>query len=50
MKGPQIVAALKGIVNSTSLKTLDPQGKADIRRLLEIMNLCLYSTTYNLNT
>ena len=41
MKGPEIVAVLKGIVNSTSLNTLHPQDKADIRRLLEIINLCL---------
>ena len=38
MKGLEIVAALKGIVNTTTLNTLDPKDKADIRRLLEIIN------------
>ena len=42
MKGPEIVAVLKGIVNSTSLNTLHPQDKADIRRLLEIINQTLF--------
>ncbi len=49
MRGQQIVAALKGIVNTTTLNTLAPEDKADIRRLLEIINLCLFSSTYNLN-
>lgn len=49
MTGPEIVAALRGIVNSMSLITLIPQDKAEIRRLLEIMNICLYSPTYNSN-
>jgi hypothetical protein len=49
MKGFEIVAALKGIVNATSLNTLTPQDKAEIRRLVEIINLCLYSPTYNVN-
>ncbi len=49
MKGPEIVAALRGIINSTSLNTLPPQDKAEIRRLLGIKNLCLYSPTYNSN-
>ncbi len=49
MKGSEVVAALKGIVNTTTLNTLDCQDKADIRRLLEIINLCLYSPTYNSN-
>ena len=49
MKGPEIIAALKGIVNTTTLNTLTAQDKTDIRRLLEIINLCLYSPAYNLN-
>ncbi len=32
MKGPEIVAALKGTVNTTVLNNLAPQDKADIRR------------------
>ncbi len=47
MKGPEIVATLRGIINSISLNTLTPQDKAEIRMLLEIINLCLYSPTYN---
>ena len=49
MKGPKIVAAAKGIVNMTVLNNLSPQDKADIRRLLEIINLCLHSPAYNLS-
>ena len=49
MRGSEIVAALKGIANTTTLNTLDPKDKADIRRLLEIINLCLFSPTYNSN-
>ncbi len=49
MKGPEIVAALKGIVNTTTLRELSSKDKADIRRLLEIINLCLFSSTYNSN-
>ena len=49
MRGPEIVAALKGIVNTTTLNTLDTKDKADIRRLLEIINLCMFSHTYNSN-
>ena len=42
MKGPEIVAALKGRLTPC-------QDKAQIRRLLEIINLCLFSPNYNLN-
>ena len=49
MKGPEVVAALKGIVNTTTLNTLDPEYKAIIRRLLEIINLCLFSSTNDSN-
>lgn len=43
MKGFEMVAALKGIVNRMSLNTLTPQDKAKIRRLLEIIILYLNS-------
>ena len=33
----------------TVLNNLSPQDKADIRRLLETMNLCLHFPTYNLS-
>ncbi len=49
MKGSEIVAALKGIVSTTTLNTLSPEDKADVRRLLEIITLCLFSPTYNSN-
>ena len=49
MRGPDIVAALKGIVNTTTLNTLEPQDKADIRKLLELINFSLQSPTYNSN-
>ena len=43
MKGPEIVAALKGIVNTTSLNTLPSEDKVVIRSLLDIINLPLHS-------
>ena len=46
MKGPEIVAALKGIVNNTSLNTLDPEDKDAIRKVLRLINLCLHTPTY----
>ena len=49
MKGPEIVAALRGMINTTTLNTLEPKDKADIRRVIEIINLCLHSPTYNSN-
>ena len=47
MKGPKIVAALRGIVNTTSLNNLAPEDKVAIRSLLDIINLCLFTPTYN---
>ena len=49
MQGPQIVAALKGIVNTTSLNTLSTEDKAAIRTLLDIINLCLFTPQYQVN-
>jgi hypothetical protein len=49
MQGPQIVAALKGIINTTSLNTLDPEDKVRIRVLLDIINLCLFTPQYKVN-
>ena len=43
MKGPEIVAALKGIVNTTVLNALSPEDKADIRRLLEIKQYAAFA-------
>ena len=42
MKGPEIVAALKGIVNTTSLNTLPSEDKVAVRSLLDIIKLCLF--------
>jgi len=49
MKGPEIVAALKGIVNTTSLNTLSVEDKVAIRSVLDIINLCLFTPTYQVN-
>ena len=49
MKGPEIVAALKGIVNTTSLNTLPSEDKVAVRSLLDIINLCLFTPTYQVN-
>jgi len=49
MQGPQIVAALKGIVNTTSLNTLYTEDKVAIRTLLDIINLCLFTPQYQVN-
>ena len=49
MKGPEIVAALRGIVNITTLCALSPEDKAIIRRILQTIDLCLCSPTYNWN-
>jgi hypothetical protein len=49
MKGPEIVAALKGIVNTTTLNALTTEDKVVIRSLLDIINLCLFTPQYQLN-
>ncbi len=46
MKGLEIVAALKGIVNTTSLNTLSTEDKVAIRSLLDII---LFTRTYQVN-
>ncbi len=46
MKGLEVVAALRGKVNSTSLNTLSIEDKVAIRSLLDIINLCLFAPTY----
>jgi len=47
MRGPEVVAALRGIINSTTLNTLSTEDKVAIRSLLDIINLCLFTPTYN---
>ena len=49
MKGPEIVAALTGIINTTTLCALSAEDKVIIRRLLQTIDLCLCSPTYNSN-
>ncbi len=49
MKGPKIVAALRGIVNTTALNTLTTEDKVAIRSLLDIINLYLFTPTYQVN-
>ena len=46
MKGPEIVAALNGVINTTCLKDLTLEDKAMIRSLLRLINLCLHVTDY----
>lgn len=41
MTGDEIIAALKGIVNKTTLRDIEPELKAPIRRLLQIIDLNL---------
>ncbi len=49
MKGLEVVAALKVIVNTTALNTLTSEDKVAIRSLLDIINLCLFTPTYQVN-
>ena len=49
MRGSEVVAALRGIVNTTSLNTLSIEDKVAIRSLLDIINLCLFTSTYQVN-
>ena len=46
MRGLEVVVALRGIVNTTSLNTLSTEDKVAIRSLLDIINLCLFTPTY----
>ncbi len=49
VQGLEVVAALKGIVNTTALNTLTSEDKVAIRSLLDIINLCLFTPTYQVN-
>ncbi len=49
MRGSEVVAALRGIVNTTSLNTLSTEDKVAICNLLDIINLCLFTPTYQVN-
>ena len=49
MRGSEVVAALRGIVNTTALNTLSTEDKVAIRSLLDIINLCLFTPTYQVN-
>ncbi len=49
MKGPEIVAALRGIVSTTTLNALHPEDKEQVLRLLELIKLCIYHTAFNSN-
>lgn len=46
MKGSKVVAALKGIVETTARSTLSTEDKLAVRTLLDIINLCLFTPTY----
>ena len=46
MQGSDIVAALMGILNTTSMKDLDTDYKIEIRKLLQLINLCLMLPSY----
>lgn len=39
MKGPEIVAALRGIINTTSLMQLSTEDKTEIKHLLDLQSL-----------
>ncbi len=39
MQGPQIVAALKGIINTTSLRQLSTEEKIEIKHLLDLIQI-----------
>jgi hypothetical protein len=39
MNSAQIIASLKGVINSTTLSNLNPDEKSDIRKLLAIIEL-----------
>ncbi len=49
MKGPEVVAALKGIVYTTALNILPSEDKVATWSLLDIINLCLFTPTYQVN-
>ncbi len=43
MKGLEVVAALKGIVNTTTLRDLSTEDKVEIKHLLDLINFSLFS-------
>jgi len=43
MKGSEVVAALKGILNTTTLRELSTEDKVEIRHLLNLINYSLFS-------
>ncbi len=49
MKGPEIVAVLNGILNTTTLNAITSEDKVEIRRMLNIIDLCLFSAQYQVN-
>lgn len=49
MKGLEILAAVTGIVNTTSLNTLPREDRVAIWSLLDIISLCLFTPTCIMN-
>lgn len=47
MQGSEVVAAQIGIINTTKLYNLEPEHKAEVKQLLQIIALCLYTSTFN---
>ncbi len=43
MKGSEVVASLKGILNSTTLRALSTEDKIEIKHLLDLINYSLFS-------
>ena len=43
MKGSDIVATLRGIINTTTLQTLAMEDKAEIRKLLDLIQFSRFS-------
>ena len=43
MKGSEVVAALKGIINTTTLRALATEDKVEIKHLLDLINFSLFS-------
>ena len=43
MQGSQTVAALKGIVNTTSLRQLSTEDKTEIKHLLDLIQFYIFA-------
>lgn len=41
MMGPKIVAALKAIINTTSLMQLSTEDKTEVKHLLDLIQFCI---------